>query len=203
MEAIGIAFDDAIVAGDIGSYKPAPRHWQVFREQHGGDIEHVHVAQSLFHDIAPTTSSGSPTSGSTGSAGARGRASDRMLESLPASRTRSTSSSRTGAIVATIARRRSRTAPDGGAAERDQRRAVGHDELTDAEVRSWYAHDELDVQLAERDGESSGTATVGASRSVTGRGSTCRSGATPRRAERSCASWRLGLRRTSTRARSR
>ena len=53
MEAIGIDFDDAIVAGDIGSYKPALRHWEVFREQHAGELEHVHVAQSLFHDIEP------------------------------------------------------------------------------------------------------------------------------------------------------
>jgi 2-haloacid dehalogenase len=60
MEAIGVEFDDAIVAGDIGSYKPARRHWEVFREQHGGDLEHVHVAQSLFHDIEPTNQLGIP-----------------------------------------------------------------------------------------------------------------------------------------------
>lgn len=59
MAAIGVAFDDAIVAGDIGSYKPAHRHWEVFRERHG-DAEHVHVAQSLFHDIAPTSDLGIP-----------------------------------------------------------------------------------------------------------------------------------------------
>ena len=53
MEAIGVDFDDAIVAGDIGSYKPAPRHWEVFREHHPGELEHVHVAQSLYHDIEP------------------------------------------------------------------------------------------------------------------------------------------------------
>jgi 2-haloacid dehalogenase len=59
MEAIGVEFDDAIVAGDIGSYKPSHRHWEVFREQHGGDsVQHVHVAQSLFHDIAPATELG-------------------------------------------------------------------------------------------------------------------------------------------------
>jgi len=59
MEAIGVGFDEAIVAGDIGSYKPAHRHWEVFRERHG-DGEHVHVAQSLFHDIAPTSDLGIP-----------------------------------------------------------------------------------------------------------------------------------------------
>ena len=51
MESIGVGFDDAIVAGDIGSYKPAHRHWEVFRERHGRDLEYVHVAQSLYHDI--------------------------------------------------------------------------------------------------------------------------------------------------------
>lgn len=60
IEAIGVRFDDSIVAGDIGSYKPATRHWEVFREQHGG-VEHVHVAQSLFHDIAPTNVLGIPS----------------------------------------------------------------------------------------------------------------------------------------------
>jgi 2-haloacid dehalogenase len=59
--SIGVAFDDAIVAGDIGSYKPAHRHWEVFREQHGGDVEHVHVAQSLFHDIGPAHELGIPS----------------------------------------------------------------------------------------------------------------------------------------------
>jgi FMN phosphatase YigB (HAD superfamily) len=42
------------VAGEIGSYKPAHRHWEVFRER-VGDVEHVHVAQSLYHDVAPAT----------------------------------------------------------------------------------------------------------------------------------------------------
>ena len=59
IDAIGVPFDDAIVAGDIGSYKPAHRHWEVFREKRG-DVEHVHVAQSLFHDIAPTSDLGIP-----------------------------------------------------------------------------------------------------------------------------------------------
>ncbi len=59
MKAIGVPFDDAIVAGDIGSYKPAHKHWEVFRERRG-DVEHVHVAQSLFHDIAPTSDLGIP-----------------------------------------------------------------------------------------------------------------------------------------------
>ena len=59
MVAIGISFPVTIVAGDIGSYKPATRHWEVFREQTGVTEEtHVHVAQSLFHDVEPASKLG-------------------------------------------------------------------------------------------------------------------------------------------------
>jgi 2-haloacid dehalogenase len=54
MERIGVPFDLAIVASEIGSYKPGLRHWQVFFERTGADpAGHVHVAASLFHDVAP------------------------------------------------------------------------------------------------------------------------------------------------------
>jgi 2-haloacid dehalogenase len=54
MQAIGVPFDGTVVAGEIGSYKPAHGHWKVFYERFGADPErHVHVAASLFHDIAP------------------------------------------------------------------------------------------------------------------------------------------------------
>jgi len=60
--AIGVPFGAAIVAGDIGSYKPAPRHWEVFREHTRSDpASHVHVAQSLYHDIGTATALGLPT----------------------------------------------------------------------------------------------------------------------------------------------
>jgi 2-haloacid dehalogenase len=63
MDAIGVHFDLSIVAGEIGSYKPALRHWEVFRERVGGadSIRHVHVAQSLYHDIAPASELGIPS----------------------------------------------------------------------------------------------------------------------------------------------
>jgi 2-haloacid dehalogenase len=63
MVEIGIAFNPVIVASEIGSYKPGKRHWEVFREQVGGvdDVRHVHVAQSLFHDIEPASELGIPT----------------------------------------------------------------------------------------------------------------------------------------------
>jgi 2-haloacid dehalogenase len=54
MARIGVPFDLAIVASEIGSYKPARRHWDAFFARTGADrARHVHVAASLFHDIAP------------------------------------------------------------------------------------------------------------------------------------------------------
>jgi 2-haloacid dehalogenase len=68
LRLIGVAFDHVIVASEIGSYKPAHRHWEVFREEVGvSDVGppardvHVHVAASLFHDIAPAVELGLPT----------------------------------------------------------------------------------------------------------------------------------------------
>jgi 2-haloacid dehalogenase len=59
MDAIGVPFDLSVVAGEIGSYKPAVRHWEVFEERTGADrAVHVHVAQSLFHDVAPSADLG-------------------------------------------------------------------------------------------------------------------------------------------------
>jgi 2-haloacid dehalogenase len=56
---IGVPFELAIVAGEIGSYKPAHRHWQVFEERVGvPSSAHVHVGASLYHDIAPATALG-------------------------------------------------------------------------------------------------------------------------------------------------
>jgi 2-haloacid dehalogenase len=61
LEHIGVPFDLVIVASEIGSYKPAHRHWEVFDERAGDRTAHVHVAASLFHDIAPATELGLPT----------------------------------------------------------------------------------------------------------------------------------------------
>ena len=53
---LGVPFDETIVASEIGSYKPAPRHWDEFFARTGAAREaHVHVAASLFHDVAPAT----------------------------------------------------------------------------------------------------------------------------------------------------
>ena len=62
MGTIGVPIDLAVVAGEIGSYKPAHRHWEVFREATGADPgRHVHVAQSVYHDIAPAAELGIPS----------------------------------------------------------------------------------------------------------------------------------------------
>jgi 2-haloacid dehalogenase len=54
LQAIGVPVDLRIVASEIGSYKPAVRHWDAFFAQTGADrARHVHVAASLFHDIEP------------------------------------------------------------------------------------------------------------------------------------------------------
>lgn len=54
LRAIGVPVDLRIVASDIGSYKPAVRHWEAFFAQTGADRDrHVHVAASLFHDVEP------------------------------------------------------------------------------------------------------------------------------------------------------
>jgi 2-haloacid dehalogenase len=62
MRAIGVPFDGAIVASEIGSYKPAHRHWEAFYASPGVDrARHVHVAQSHFHDIVPANELGIPS----------------------------------------------------------------------------------------------------------------------------------------------
>ncbi len=54
IEAIGVPFSGAIVASEVGSYKPALGHWRAFYESTRADRDrHVHVAQSHFHDIVP------------------------------------------------------------------------------------------------------------------------------------------------------
>jgi 2-haloacid dehalogenase len=59
MQQLAVPFELAIVASDIGSYKPGHRHWERFFEQTGASRDgHVHVAASLFHDIAPANEVG-------------------------------------------------------------------------------------------------------------------------------------------------
>lgn len=59
MIRIGVPFELAIVASEIGSYKPGHMHWsRFFEETAASRATHVHVAQSHFHDIAPANELG-------------------------------------------------------------------------------------------------------------------------------------------------
>jgi 2-haloacid dehalogenase len=54
LRKIGVPVDLRVVASEVGSYKPAHRHWESFFARTGADRErHVHVAASLFHDVEP------------------------------------------------------------------------------------------------------------------------------------------------------
>lgn len=60
--AIGVPFDEVVVASEIGSYKPDHGHWRRFFEVTTAEKErHVHVAASLFHDIRPAAELGLTT----------------------------------------------------------------------------------------------------------------------------------------------
>jgi 2-haloacid dehalogenase len=59
LELIGVPTHERITASEIGSYKPGHAHWTTFFERTGADRDrHVHVAASLFHDIAPANELG-------------------------------------------------------------------------------------------------------------------------------------------------
>jgi 2-haloacid dehalogenase len=54
LHSIGVPVDERIVASEIGSYKPAFGHWEVFYLRTSAEpSRHVHVAASLFHDVQP------------------------------------------------------------------------------------------------------------------------------------------------------
>ncbi len=56
---IGVPVDLTVVASEIGSYKPALGHWTAFFERSSTPRSaHVHVAASLFHDVAPAAELG-------------------------------------------------------------------------------------------------------------------------------------------------
>jgi 2-haloacid dehalogenase len=54
---LGVPFELAIVASEIGSYKPDLGHWHAFEERAGRPPD-AHVAASLFHDIRPANELG-------------------------------------------------------------------------------------------------------------------------------------------------
>jgi 2-haloacid dehalogenase len=59
VQALGVAFDEVVVAEEVRSYKPAHAHWERFFSLTGARRDrHVHVAASLFHDIGPARALG-------------------------------------------------------------------------------------------------------------------------------------------------
>lgn len=59
---LGVTFDAILTAQDIGSYKPDPRNFRALLEhaaKMGVDpTQHLHVAQSLYHDHVPAQAAG-------------------------------------------------------------------------------------------------------------------------------------------------
>jgi 2-haloalkanoic acid dehalogenase type II len=54
--------DASITAEDVGSYKPSPGHWNQFFELHKASKKRtLHVAQSIYHDIIPSSKLGIST----------------------------------------------------------------------------------------------------------------------------------------------
>lgn len=54
-----VPFEETVVASEIGSYKPAHRHWEEFFARTGADRgRHVHVAASIVHDVEPANELG-------------------------------------------------------------------------------------------------------------------------------------------------
>ena len=60
LERLGVPFELAIVASEIGSYKPGLGHWRAFQDLTGRAPD-AHVAASLFHDIGPANELGLPS----------------------------------------------------------------------------------------------------------------------------------------------
>jgi 2-haloacid dehalogenase len=58
---LGVSFDWVITAQDVNSYKPALPHFSELLRRTGlPKGQHLHAAESLFHDIAPTNALGIP-----------------------------------------------------------------------------------------------------------------------------------------------
>ena len=55
---LGASFRHVVTAEDVGAYKPDPRVFEAARAKAGAEARILHVAQSLYHDIAPATALG-------------------------------------------------------------------------------------------------------------------------------------------------
>ncbi|MFA6117620.1 MAG: HAD family hydrolase [Sphingomonas sp.] len=62
LEHFPVEIDMVITAEDVGSYKPAPAHFEEFRRRTGdAEIEWVHAAVNLEYDLVPTSAMGATT----------------------------------------------------------------------------------------------------------------------------------------------
>ncbi len=62
LPCLGVDFDWVVTASQVGSYKPAPGHFAAMERLSEVPRERtLHVAQSLFHDIAPASGLGYAT----------------------------------------------------------------------------------------------------------------------------------------------
>jgi 2-haloacid dehalogenase len=56
-----VSFDAVVTAEDVSAYKPNPAHFRLFQSTFGSSAgAWIHVAQSYFHDIRPTSELGIP-----------------------------------------------------------------------------------------------------------------------------------------------
>ena len=60
MASIGVPFELAIVASEIGSYKPAPGHWRAFEERGRAGCRTSMSRASHFHDVVPAIAARDP-----------------------------------------------------------------------------------------------------------------------------------------------
>jgi 2-haloacid dehalogenase len=59
--SLQVPFDYVVTAEQVRSYKPGKAHFEELLKRTGADIsEHLHAAESLFHDILPTHQMGIP-----------------------------------------------------------------------------------------------------------------------------------------------
>jgi 2-haloacid dehalogenase len=82
---LGIKFDHVFTAQDIGSYKPSPNNFEYLIE-HASVPKHqiLHVAQSLFHDVAPASAAGLTTVWVNRRKGRKGEGATPTSDAIPA-----------------------------------------------------------------------------------------------------------------------
>jgi 2-haloacid dehalogenase len=81
---LGIDFDWVVTAQQVGSYKPGHAHFLEIVSRFGGDKDRIlHVAQSLFHDVAPARALGFTTLWINRRAGQHGTGATPLADAVP------------------------------------------------------------------------------------------------------------------------